>query len=294
MKPQRTIKMPLKRAPGKPRPAAPKLRARAADDEAEIEDYEGEAEPNMRFSHALFVVLILHVIAVGGVFAFNSIKARQTSEAQAAASAKAPSLTEPGEASAEKKPEGTTAQTSDSKPSSKPEAGSAAPGAGNSYTVIAGDTLSKIANAHKTSVEALEEVNGITSVSVIRVGQVLQIPTAGFKPAAKTVANTVKTVEPTTKTTTVKPTATKPIISSVAKPVGGAAPAVKPASEPSTPAAPAEKSADGTYTVMKGDNPYSIAKKFHVSYKSLLEVNNIEDPTKIQIGQKLKIPNSGG
>ncbi len=288
--------MPLKRAPGRPRPAAPKLRARAADDEAEIEDYEGEAEPNMRFSHALFVVLILHVIAVGGVFAFNSIKARQTSEAQAAASAKSPSLTEPAEASGEKKPDVTNAQTADSKPSTKPEAESAASGAGNTYTVVAGDTLSKIANAHKTSVEALEEVNGITSVSVIRVGQILQIPTPGFKPAAKTVANTVKTVEPTTKTATTKPTTTKPIISSVAKPVAGAAPVVKPANEPATPATPvtAEKSADGTYTVMKGDNPYSIAKKFHVSYKSLLEANKIEDPTKIQIGQKLKIPNSGG
>ncbi len=40
----------------------------------------------------------------------------------------------------------------------------------------------------------------------------------------------------------------------------------------------------------KGDNPYSIAKKLHVSYSELLSVNEIKDPTKIQIGQKLKIP----
>ena len=31
----------------------------------------------MRLSHAFVVVLVLHVIAVAGVFAFNSIKARQ-------------------------------------------------------------------------------------------------------------------------------------------------------------------------------------------------------------------------
>ena len=39
------------------------------------EDYDAAEEPNMKFSHALIVVLALHVIAVGGVFAFNSIKA---------------------------------------------------------------------------------------------------------------------------------------------------------------------------------------------------------------------------
>ncbi len=40
----------------------------------------------------------------------------------------------------------------------------------------------------------------------------------------------------------------------------------------------------------KGDNPYTIAKKLHVSYNKLLEVNGIKDATKIQIGQKLKVP----
>ena len=83
MKPQRRIKMPLRRPPQRPRPSAgTKMRAKAATVEEgydEEDDYEDE-EPNMKFSHALLVVLILHVIAVGGVFAFNSIKAKQTNE----------------------------------------------------------------------------------------------------------------------------------------------------------------------------------------------------------------------
>ena len=37
------------------------------------EDYY-EAEPNMKLSHAFMVVLILHVVAVGGIYAFNQIK----------------------------------------------------------------------------------------------------------------------------------------------------------------------------------------------------------------------------
>lgn len=44
------------------------------------------------------------------------------------------------------------------------------------YTVKAGDTLSKIAKAHGTSVKKLAELNSIQNVDLIRVGQVLKIP----------------------------------------------------------------------------------------------------------------------
>jgi LysM repeat protein len=42
--------------------------------------------------------------------------------------------------------------------------------------------------------------------------------------------------------------------------------------------------------VQRGDSPAGIAKKFKVSYVSLLKTNNIDDPKKLQIGQKLLIP----
>jgi LysM repeat protein len=45
-----------------------------------------------------------------------------------------------------------------------------------------------------------------------------------------------------------------------------------------------------TYTVVKGDNPVTIAKKLKVSYDDLLALNQIEDPRKLKIGQKLLIP----
>ena len=45
-----------------------------------------------------------------------------------------------------------------------------------------------------------------------------------------------------------------------------------------------------TYKVEKGDNPYNIAKKFGISYRELLTLNGIDDPTKLQIGQELKVP----
>ncbi len=52
------------------------------------------------------------------------------------------------------------------------------------------------------------------------------------------------------------------------------------------------KSADSgkVYVVVKGDNPVTIAKKFKVSYDDLVTLNHIDDPRKLQIGQKLLIP----
>jgi LysM repeat protein len=49
------------------------------------------------------------------------------------------------------------------------------------------------------------------------------------------------------------------------------------------------------YTVVKGDNPVTIARHQKVSEADLLELNQITDPRKLQIGQKLHIPvqNSG-
>ncbi len=282
MRARRPVKMPLKRPPTKTRPGSPKLRARAAIDDQDIEDYEGEAEPNMRFSHALFVVLILHVIAVAGVFAFNSIKAKQASAPPAAIEGPLPTASSKAETEA---------------PVVKPEAPKNTEG---THTVVAGETLGKIATQYKTSVEALEQANGITSRSLIRVGQVLTIPQAGAapkaanktdqvvaKPADKPVVAPPKAAAKPLQTESKAP-ASQGIIASVAKPVEASNP------KPGTTSPAAESlPADGTYTVAKGDNPYSIAKRYHVSYQTLLSLNNIEDPTKIQIGQKLKIPKPG-
>src|SRR3954447_2071284 len=40
-------------------------------------DYEEMSEPNMKLSRALLIVLVLHVVAVAGIVAFNTIKSRQ-------------------------------------------------------------------------------------------------------------------------------------------------------------------------------------------------------------------------
>ncbi|MFZ4682182.1 MAG: LysM peptidoglycan-binding domain-containing protein [Terrimicrobiaceae bacterium] len=290
MKTKKAIRMPLRRPPQRGRTATAPLRARAATAEEvyEEEDYEESEEPNMKFSHALIVVLALHLVAVGGVFAFNWMKAKQTAESKAPKAA----------ALASSAPVEKTA----------PESAPAAPKPatiegwqGKVHTVAAGDTLTRIAAQYGTTIEALEKENGITTYSMIRVGQGLKIPgsekspatakteTAPAKPAASSSSAAMKQAFIATKTETaaVKPTAT------VVKPAAATIAAV-PKTQTTEPAAkptPAPVPATGdTYVVASGDNPYTIAKKLHVSYNELITLNGITDPTKIQIGQKLKVP----
>src|SRR5881398_302540 len=40
-------------------------------------DFEDIPEPNMKLSRALLIVLLLHVVAVSGIIAFNAIKTRE-------------------------------------------------------------------------------------------------------------------------------------------------------------------------------------------------------------------------
>jgi LysM repeat protein len=171
------------------------------------------------------VVLILHVVAVGGIYAFNQVNAKKSTNmlanisgriAQATGINAAPALA-PAPAVAEVKPA----------PPAPP-------------VRLPGDQD-----------EPLPTV-------------VSQSPSGGTT-VAREVAPPVVTP---TKAPAAKPSG--PVVTSTASPKAGAAP--------------------GTYTVAKGDNPYNIAKKLGVNYQDLLKVNNVADPTKLQIGQVLKVP----
>jgi LysM repeat protein len=152
-------------------------------------DYEEMAEPNMKLSRALLIVLLLHIVAVAGIVAFNTIKTR---EAASPGSLEASAL---------------GAETSASPPVA-PEPAAASP-----------NEITKVATQPET--KAVEKVGDHP------------------KPAIK---------------------------------ASGVVDSGK------------------TYVVVKGDNPVTIARHLHVNYDALLELNQIDDPRKLQIGQKLRIP----
>jgi LysM repeat protein len=280
MKLKKILKIPLRRLSRRV-PAVGALRAKATSNAGafEKEDYETQEEPNMKFSHALMVVLALHVIAVGGVFAFNSIKAGQTATTKT--TAKEENDRPPVQAATQPKPSPAQAVIEGWE--------------GQTHTVQAGDTLSRLALLYKTSIEAIEKENGITTYSMIRVGQVLKIPaqkTEVAKPAADPGAAAAKHAFLSSRSDLAKPTAA-PAKAEAPKPPPASAAPTKPASQPPVPKKeePAPRAAENdTYVVAKGDNPYSIAKKLHVNYNELIAINEIKDPTRVQIGQKLKIP----
>jgi LysM repeat protein len=155
-------------------------------------DYEEMSEPNMKLSRALLIVLVLHVVAVAGIIAFNTIKSRQSPL--------------PPISSA------TVTQSTTAK-SNPPAVAS-----------------SEVASARKDE-------------------------TASARTTTKPVAKEEKKTD-------------------------------RPKTESTAPKADAAK----TYVVAKGDNPVTIARKFKIPYDQLLAANNIEDPHKLRIGQKLIIP----
>lgn len=260
------IRLPL-RKPGSPlkRPPQLKLKASVARSRRapiiEEEDFLEEPEPNMRLSHAFVVVLVLHVIAVAGVFAFNSIKARQADifsaikDEPAKSTAAAANASDPAPPAAS----GTSDPSNGISPTQQPPAPSHPAAAATPATHTAkthdlqpGETLTKVAATYGVTVADLEKANNITDPTKIRAGTTLAIPEGSGKVAPP------------------------------AKPVTSAPPA------PSVPSN--VKDSGKIYVVVKGDNPVRIAKRLKVSYAGLLSLNGITDPRKLQIGQKLKIP----
>ncbi|MEM1084685.1 MAG: LysM peptidoglycan-binding domain-containing protein [Verrucomicrobiota bacterium] len=63
------------------------------------------------------------------------------------------------------------------------------------YTVVKGDTLSRIARRHKTNATEIAKLNGLEDTSLIRLGQKLEIPQSAAQPAPATPR--AETTEPT-------------------------------------------------------------------------------------------------
>ena len=182
------------------------------------EDYY-EAEPNMKLSHAFMVVLVLHIVAVGGIWAFNHLNAGRQSASVAAGLADQLALTAQPKQAAPAVVERQPADADEPLPSLEPLPESSAP-------------------AFRTA--------EISPAPIMTATKSAEAPIVETKPPAPVAAPAKQKSEATT--------------------------------------------SGDTYTVAKGDNPYKIAKKLGVSYQALLAANNIEDPTKLQIGTVLKVP----
>jgi LysM repeat protein len=217
------------------------------------DDYDDE--PTTRLSSAFFVVLILHVVAVGGIYAFNSIKAHRRGFEPSSKSGAA----KPGNAAEERAAAARLTGEESALPARAVSGAetsllpSAVTPVSNSrvHHVKPGDSLSKIAQQYSISVAELQMVNNPKDTGILRPGQILNLPAskAGTRAPAPEAA---KIDAPLKKTDTA--------------------------------------GASKTYAVQKGDTATSIAKKFGVSVADLLKLNKVSDPTKLQPGKTLKVP----
>lgn len=212
-------------------------------------------EPTMRLSRAIMVMLLLHVVAVGGFFASSVLKERDLKRSSA-------DPTNAVEEEDARVPSTDPAKTSPAKGNVHP----------NVHVVRPGETLTLIANETGVSLEALVAANGADTVTNgLRTGQELKLPDHSPDPGAANSGSTdtaLNVIEGRSRTTTSsnEGASSPPRLSHQTGDVGK------------------------IYVVGKGENAYTIARKNKVSYEALLKLNQIADPKKIQPGQKLRLP----
>jgi LysM repeat protein len=132
-------------------------------------DYGELAEPSMKLSRALLIVLLLHVVAVAGIIAFNAIKTRQASLPSS------PISTTIGVAAAETKPQ-TTVQNPPATQKTSAKTQTKVADSGKTYIVAKGDNPVTIAKKFKVSYDDLVALNHIDDPRKLKIGQKLLIP----------------------------------------------------------------------------------------------------------------------
>jgi LysM repeat protein len=150
-------------------------------------DYEEMSEPNMKLSRALLIVLVLHVVAVAGIIAFNAIKSRQGVMPPVATTTKTtPQTSSPKSTASTVSSDPAKPREESTKPAIKEErkaipvkpVAETSPKAESkkSYTVAKGDTPVSIAKKYKITSSQLLAANKIEDAHKLKIGQKLVIP----------------------------------------------------------------------------------------------------------------------
>lgn len=155
------------------------------------------------------------------------------------------------------------------------------------YTIVAGDTISGIADRFGVSTLSVLTANGLGWSSIIYPGQTIAIPgvvhpddvaqqaTAPEEHAPEQIADDTPAVD-------AAPVVTEPVVT---EPVVEVTPPVEAAPAP-PPAAPA----DGSYTIVSGDTISGIAAAFGITTQALLDANGLDWSSVIHPGGTLVIP----
>jgi LysM repeat protein len=134
-------------------------------------EFDEMSEPNMKLSRALLIVLLLHIVAVGGIIAFNAIKSRQGPVDPPLALRKTQTFS-------------TSSPQEETKPARSPAIKAEkklTPEGVKFYTVAKGDTPVTIAKKLKVPYDDLLEANHIDDPRKLKIGQKLIVPVRSTK-----------------------------------------------------------------------------------------------------------------
>ena len=240
---------------------------RASTAAAPMPQYEGDV-PNLGIARALFVILIIHVIAIAGIIAHNQW------------------FDDADQATAAARPEIEPARPLRGAGESLPQIGAN----DTSYPLVAGDTYARIARENNLTEQELREANGNVE---LRSGLILRIPAA--------TGNTIAAMEPEelTELRSGNPVLEVPVDEIYTAPMvetDAAAVLVRPGvtrevESAGAPAARPESVPGGaTHTVKSGDTFWSISRKYKATPDQIMKANGISDARKLKIGMTLQIP----
>jgi LysM repeat protein len=139
-------------------------------------DYGDLAEPSMKLSRALLIVLLLHVVAVAGIIAFNALKTRQSSLPSSSSSS-----TTVGVAPVETKTQTTPGNGAVAQKASAKAQTIKVSDSGKTYVVAKGDNPVTIAKKFKVPYDDLVSLNHIDDPRKLKIGQKLLIPAKSTK-----------------------------------------------------------------------------------------------------------------
>ncbi len=247
----------------------------------------------VKLTRVFTIVLILHLVAVGGILAFKMIEKASVPEVVVNTEKNVPAQPESAKAKKAAPAVNTAAVKQSVKAPLKVERRNPViiddpSRKGLSvYRVSNGETLVDIARDQGVSVAELRRLNDLHTGDKLYAGKWLSIPdktkiVIGNGASSKKEQKVASA--PKAKVLKAVPVGSsskaKPLKAVVAKPVAQSVKASK---------VPAKKKSGATYVVKSGDNLYKIARKTGVTYSSLISLNKLDKPELLQVGQVLKV-----
>jgi murein DD-endopeptidase MepM/ murein hydrolase activator NlpD len=172
------------------------------------------------------------------------------------------------------------------------------------YIVQKGDSLSSVAKNHSVSINALANLNNLTNKSNLNIEMKLKIPTQNNASYAHYIVQKGDTLYSVAKNHLVNVNAIANLnnLSNTANLNTGMKLKVPTQNHQNSnntynanikkPSESKKQNANTYYIVKKGDTLYSVSRNHSVSVDALANLNNLNNTASLNVGMKLKIPNS--